>query len=247
MWASVFGADPGVRGQTVPPFPRIDRWTHQGCRRQAHRAGSPVGLRKAGSWVDPGPTYPERMPEPTEPIETDPIDAGSGESGATEPVEKLPRQLTGPLVEQSATVPLPRDAVWTLLTTGEGIRAWYTLGGGAEVDARPGGRLALWWEPESTFLGRVVTVEAPRRFDYRLAHGANVSPQLAESTLVQFRITDADEPGHTLVEVRESGFDKLSEPKESFTASSLAWVGALGMLQQLAMHWRDRSSGEATD
>lgn len=170
-------------------------------------------------------------------------------TGSAEPTEELPKYLTGPIVEQSTTVPLPADAVWTLLTTAEGIRAWYTIGGGAEVDATPGGTVALWWESESKFLGRVVTVEPPRRFDYRLAHGVNVSPRLAESTLVQFRVTAADEPGHTLVEVRESGFDKLSDPKEAFTASSLAWVGALGLLQQVATHWqaaRDESGSEHT-
>lgn len=176
------------------------------------------------------------MSESAEPSET---------TQPTETAEELPQYLTGPIVEQSATVPLPREAVWTLLTTGAGIRAWYTIGGGAEVDATVGGRLTLWWEAESKFLGRVVTVEPPRRFDYRLAHGVNVSPQQAESTLVQFRVTDAEEPGHTLVEVRESGFDKLADPKEAFTASSLAWVGALGLLQQIAIQWQARSTDSA--
>lgn len=186
----------------------------------------------------PEPTEPAKPTEPTEPTAT---------TGSAEPAEELPQYLSGPVVEQSVTVPLPRDAVWTLLTTAEGIRSWYTLGGGAEVDASAGGSLRLWWEAESKFLGRVVTVEPPRRFDYRLAHGVNVSPKLAESTLVQFRVTEPDGPGETLVEVRESGFDKLSEPKESFTASSLAWVGALGMLQQIAMQWQASSASDGAE
>ena len=98
-----------------------------------------------------------------------------------------------------------------------------------------GRRLSLWWEADSAFLGTVVTVEPPRRFDYRLAQRPNTSPQVAESTLVQFLITeDTADPAHSVVAVRESGFDKLTASKEAFTASSLAWVGALGMLQQLA-------------
>jgi|GEM_PF-5980276 len=141
--------------------------------------------------------------------------------------------LTGPLVEQSVTVPASRELVWQLLTTPAGLSSWYTIGGGAEVTAKVGSEMRLWWEADTVFFGRVVTVEAPRRFDYRLAQGVNVSLSMVPSTLVQFLVTEApNDPAQTVVAVRESGFTELEDPKEVFTASTMAWIGALGLLQQ---------------
>ena len=168
----------------------------------------------------------------------------TGSDQTSPPPPPNPAVITGPLVEQSVTLATDPDTVWRLLTTPAGITAWYTIGGGAELEPVVGAPVRLWWEPGSRFLGRVVKAEAPRRFDYRLAHGVNVSPQQAPSTLVQFLVTEApDDPSHTVVAVRESGFDTVDDPKEAFTASSLAWIGALGLLQQVVTRLTE-SSGE---
>lgn len=145
-----------------------------------------------------------------------------------------PGTIRGPLVEQSVNLPTTSAVVWQLITTPTGVAGWYTVGGGAELEPTVGAQVKLWWEQDTAFLGRVVTADAPHRFDYRLAHGINVSPQVAPSTLVQFKITESpDDPGECMITVRESGFDLLDDPKEAFTQSSLAWIGALGLLQRL--------------
>lgn len=150
------------------------------------------------------------------------------------PDDTLPAQLHGPIVEQAVTLPTSRDVVWQLITSPAGVKAWYTVGGGAEIAPKVGTPVKLWWEADTTFLGRVVTVEEPRRFDYRLAHGVNVTPGTVPSTLVQFLVVEAPgDPAHTVVTVRESGFRDLEDPKESYTASTMAWIGAFGLLQQV--------------
>ncbi|MFW6598696.1 SRPBCC family protein [Propionibacteriaceae bacterium Y2011] len=141
--------------------------------------------------------------------------------------------LTGPVVEQSATLPIDQRTTWQLLTTPIGISAWYTVGGGAEIEPTEGSLIKLWWEPDTKFHGRILRAAAPQRLDYRLAQGVNVDPEGCDSTLVQFKVEPADDPAHTTLTVRESGFTEITNGRDAYAASSMAWIGALGMLQQL--------------
>ena len=72
------------------------------------------------------------------------------------------------------------------------------------------GALSLSWEQHGTVRGRVVDVEAPRRFSYRwavLRESFDSEPAEGNSTLVEFTL-EAEGDG-TRLRVVESGFDKL--------------------------------------
>lgn len=164
------------------------------------------------------------------------VSSGDGSVPVVSESEKpAPTHLTGPVVEQSATLPLSPSAVWTLLTTAEGLSTWYAIGGGAEVEAEPGGAIALWWEQGKVFRGTVGICRAPERFDYRIPQSPDEKLDPETTTLVQFKIDPVEgQPDQAVVTVRESGFTQLERPKDAFTASSIAWIGAFGLLQQVA-------------
>lgn len=159
------------------------------------------------------------------------------ETPQTTPSDATPATppITGPVVEHSVVVAATPQQVWELLTTAEGLSQWYTIGerGGAEIELREGGHLRLWWDTDQVFRCRILRVTEPRRLDYRQPQESGVEPSDdVASTLVQFLITEApDDPGAAEVTVRESGFDTLADPKEIYTMTSIAWIGALGLLQ----------------
>ena len=113
------------------------------------------------------------------------------------------------LIERETVIAAPVERVWALLTEAEHLGRWFG-DAGAELDLRPGGALSLSWERYGVVRGRVVDVDAPRRFSYRWAvlreqHGSE--PVEGNSTLVEFTL-EAEGDG-TRLRVVESGFDKL--------------------------------------
>ena len=103
------------------------------------------------------------------------------------------------------------------------------------MTAEAGGEISLWWQEDQVFTGPVEICRAPYRFDYRIPQTPGGSTAEADTTLVQFKIDPVEgEPDRSVVTVRESGFTQLAEPREAFTASSVAWIGAFGLLQQVA-------------
>ena len=71
-------------------------------------------------------------------------------------------------IERDVLIAAPLERVWELITTAQHLGRWFG-DAGAELDLRPGGALSLSWEQYGTVRGRVVDVEAPRRFSYRWA------------------------------------------------------------------------------
>lgn len=109
-------------------------------------------------------------------------------------------------VVRSIRVAATAERVWAALTEPEELRRWYAFDG-AEVDLEPGGRVELGWAEHGRYVGRVVEVDPPRTFSFRLAHVPDVEPEAGNSTLVTFRVT-AGEAG-TVIMVRESGLADL--------------------------------------
>jgi uncharacterized protein YndB with AHSA1/START domain len=112
-------------------------------------------------------------------------------------------------IERETVIAAPVERVWALLTEAEHLGRWFG-DAGAELDLRPGGALSLSWERYGTVRGRVVDVEAPRRFSYRwavLPESFDSEPVEGNSTLVEFTLEAAGEG--TRLRVVESGFDKL--------------------------------------
>ena len=112
-------------------------------------------------------------------------------------------------IERETVIAAPVERVWALLTEAEHLGRWFG-DAGAELDLRPGGALSLNWERYGTVRGRVVDVEAPRRFSYRwsvLREAFDSEPVEGNSTLVEFTL-EAEGDG-TRLRVVESGFDTL--------------------------------------
>jgi len=111
-------------------------------------------------------------------------------------------------IERDVLIAAPVERVWELITSAEHLGRWFG-DAGAEIDLRPGGRLALYWHDSGAVDGRVEVVEPPRRFAYRWQHAGDPAAELtpANSTLVDFTL--AAEGDGTRVAVVESGFDAL--------------------------------------
>ncbi|HEX6619559.1 MAG TPA: SRPBCC family protein [Solirubrobacteraceae bacterium] len=119
-------------------------------------------------------------------------------------------------IERETVIAAPVERVWALLTEAEHLGRWFG-DAGAELDLRPGGALSLTWEQYGTVHGRVVDVEAPRRFSYRWAvlRESQSEPVEGNSTLVEFTL-EAEGEG-TRLRVVESGFDTLFADPEKRT------------------------------
>jgi uncharacterized protein YndB with AHSA1/START domain len=140
-------------------------------------------------------------------------------------------------IERETVIAAPVERVWTLLTEAEHLGRWFG-DAGAEVDLRPGGALSLTWEQYGTVHGRVVDVEAPRRFSYRWAvlRESQSEPVEGNSTLVEFTL-EAEGDG-TRLRVVESGFDTLFADPEKRTQryedNTKGWGSELAELAEYA-------------
>lgn len=117
-------------------------------------------------------------------------------------------------IERKALINAPQERVWELLTEAEHLGRWFG-DAGAEIDLRPGGRIALHWTEHPTAHGRVEKVEPQRFFSYRwIAEGfpRETEPTEQNSTLVEFTLTGEGEG--TLLRVVETGFGALDLPEE---------------------------------
>ena len=143
-------------------------------------------------------------------------------------------------IERETVIAAPVERVWALLTEAEHLGRWFG-DAGAELDLRPGGALSLSWERYGTVRGRVVDVEAPRRFSYRwsvLREASDSEPAEGNSTLVEFTL-QAEGDG-TRLRVVESGFDKLfadpAKQGERAEDNRKGWASELDELREYAQH-----------
>ena len=141
-------------------------------------------------------------------------------------------------IERETVIAAPVERVWALLTEAEHLGRWFG-DAGAELDLRPGGALSLSWERYGTVRGRVVDVEAPRRFSYRwsvLRDAFDSEPAEGNSTLVEFTL-QAERDG-TRLRVVESGFDKLfadpAKQGERAEDNRKGWASELDELRHYA-------------
>jgi uncharacterized protein YndB with AHSA1/START domain len=141
-------------------------------------------------------------------------------------------------IERETVIAAPVDRVWALLTEAEHLGRWFG-DAGAEIDLRPGGAMSLSWEKYGIVRGRVVDVEAPRRFSYRwavLREQFDSEPIDGNSTLVEFTL-EAEGEG-TRLRVVESGFTTLDAPAEKrderIEDNRKGWGSELGELRDYA-------------
>ncbi|MEV0649739.1 SRPBCC domain-containing protein [Phytomonospora sp. NPDC050363] len=120
-------------------------------------------------------------------------------------------------VRVKALIPASPAEVWALITEPANLSRWYSFGG-AEVDARPGGRIVLRWPEHGDFPGVVDRVEPGRLFAFRML--PDPGPR------VEITLTAAD--GGTTVVVTEEG------ELEDAGVTELSWRNGLGLLAGLA-------------
>ena len=142
------------------------------------------------------------------------------------------RSLLDPLtVERTVYVDATPERLWEVLTTPKHFAAWYAFDG-ADFEAREGAPMELRWAEHGTFRGRVVEVEAPRRFAYRIAMEPDTDPAEDDSTLVTFEVKASG--NGALLTVTQVGFDALAErfgaAADNAAMEEEGWGGGLATL-----------------
>lgn len=136
-------------------------------------------------------------------------------------------------IRHSTLVRAPRERVYDGIATAEGLDGWFT--DGAEVDARPGGRIRFrWrnWGPERlTFEdgGPVLEADRPRRFVFEWSPD---EPGYRTRVEIDFE----DDVEGTIVRVREHGFRDTSSGRKTLTECAAGWGEALTLWKFRAEH-----------
>jgi len=139
--------------------------------------------------------------------------------------------LDASTVERSIHVGVTPERLWPVLTRPEHFAAWYAFDG-ADFEAVPGAPMELRWEEHGTFRGRVVTVEEPTAFAYRIAAEPDTDPDGSVSTLVTMTVRKSGEG--SLLTVTHSGFDALharfGTVSDNVALEGEGWAGGLAAL-----------------
>ncbi|MEV6822396.1 SRPBCC domain-containing protein [Nocardiopsis dassonvillei] len=134
-------------------------------------------------------------------------------------------------VERSVHVDAAPAGLWPVLTDPRHFAAWYAFGG-ADFEAVPGAAMELRWEEHGTFRGRVVAVEEPTLFSYRVAAEPDTEPGEDDSTLVTLRVRESGKG--SLLTVTQSGFDalaaRLGTIPDNVATETEGWAGGLAAL-----------------
>ncbi|MGN6392202.1 MAG: SRPBCC domain-containing protein [Gemmatimonadales bacterium] len=130
-------------------------------------------------------------------------------------------------IERTMTLARPPSAVWSALTTAEGLSAWF--GERATIDLRPGGAASMTFAGGMTVEMRVERVEEPSVFAYtwRLPNLPEDDPR---RTYVEFTLEPAGDG--TLLRVTETGFAQLPVDirSETYDSHSDGWSRELSEL-----------------
>jgi uncharacterized protein YndB with AHSA1/START domain len=124
-------------------------------------------------------------------------------------------------IEREISIDAPVDRVWAVLTEPELLSSWFSMGGPASIDLRPGGIMRLDHGQYGVFLTRIVEVDRPRYLAYRWASAYPEQEATDDnSTLVEFTLTPAGDG--TLLRLVESGFERLDIPADKAATASHA-------------------------
>jgi len=131
-------------------------------------------------------------------------------------------------IERTVELAHPPGRVWTVLTTAEGLAAWF--GDEAAIDLRPGGAARMRWTGEGfTAEMRVERVEEPRVFGFTWPiYGLPAGDP--RRTYVEFTLEPAG--AGTRLTVVESGFAQLPEDayRTAYDGNTGGWAKELAEL-----------------
>ena len=130
-------------------------------------------------------------------------------------------------IERTVDIAQPPAAVWSALTTAEGLSAWF--GQEASIDLRPGGAARMTWDSGHTAEMRVERVEEPAVFGYTW-HIFGLPDEDPRRTYVEFTLEPAG--AGTRLTVVETGFAQLGEDahRTAYDGNTQGWASELGEL-----------------
>lgn len=108
-------------------------------------------------------------------------------------------------IEREILIDAPVRVVWSVVTDARHLGGWFS--DSAEIDLRPGGRVALTWREHGTSHGQVERVEPPVHFSFRWMRAPVGEFREGNATLVEFSLRE--EGAGTRLRVTESGFPEL--------------------------------------
>jgi uncharacterized protein YndB with AHSA1/START domain len=129
-------------------------------------------------------------------------------------------------ITRSIDIHAPLDRVWAAITEPDLIAQWF--GETAEFDATPGAAGSFGWPDHGPFRVVVEHVDKPKTLVYRWARDAGVDPGPGNSTLVRFDLTEI--AGGTRLELSESGFEELDDPRAARAGNVEGWRAELAEL-----------------
>jgi uncharacterized protein YndB with AHSA1/START domain len=136
-------------------------------------------------------------------------------------------------IEREIVIDAPPAVVWAIVTEAQHLAGWFS--DKAEIDPRPGGRMALTWDGHGTYEARVETLDPPRVFAFRWQTREGEFSE-TNSTLVVMTLEPED--AGTRLRVVESGFATLPWAGEARARyadeNAKGWVTELGELRDYA-------------
>jgi uncharacterized protein YndB with AHSA1/START domain len=130
-------------------------------------------------------------------------------------------------IERTVELAHPPAAVWTALTTAEGLGTWF--GNEATIDLRPGGTARMSWTDGPTAEMRVERVDEPSIFGFTW-HIYGLPEDDPRRTYVEFTLEPT--PAGTRLTVVESGFAQLPDDAHgtAFGGNTRGWASELDEL-----------------
>jgi uncharacterized protein YndB with AHSA1/START domain len=130
-------------------------------------------------------------------------------------------------IQRTVEIARPPAAVWTALTTAEGLGTWF--GNSATIDLRPGGTARIAWSTGDKADLRIERVEEPTVFGFTW-HIYGLPDDDPRRTYVEFTLEPAG-PG-TRLTVVESGFAQLPDDahRTAYDGNTTGWASELGDL-----------------
>ena len=128
-------------------------------------------------------------------------------------------------IERTVEIAHPPSAVWTALTTAEGLGTWF--GNEATIDLRPGGAARMKWDHGYAVDMRVERVEEPAVFGFTW-HIYGLPDDDPRRTYVEFTLEPA--AAGTRLRVVETGFAQLPEDayRKVYDGHTEGWGRELG-------------------
>jgi uncharacterized protein YndB with AHSA1/START domain len=130
-------------------------------------------------------------------------------------------------IERVVEIAKPPAAVWTALTTAEGLAAWF--GQKATVDLRPGGSISMSWDSGDRADMRIERIEEPSVFGFTWPV-SGLPEDDPRRTYVEFTLEPAGTG--TRLSVVESGFAQLPADvhETAHGGNTEGWAHELGEL-----------------